>query len=243
MNDTNAVFAKIAKRYDAFNAISSFGINRHWTNVFIADVAREAPKDVLDVAGGTGEICLALLRLLPWANITLSDISTEMLDVARQRLGVLATGFDDVRADLALAERQRVSIRYADAQELPFNDASYDAITCAYGIRNVVNRDKALAEFYRVLRPGGSVHILEFTTPPGKCWRALYHLYLQFAIPNIGKLLTGNKNEFEYLRQSILEFPKQHLFCEKLHTAGFSDIRYRNLTGGLVAVYNAYKVE
>jgi demethylmenaquinone methyltransferase/2-methoxy-6-polyprenyl-1,4-benzoquinol methylase len=226
-DSVQAIFSRIAGNYDLFNAVSSLGVYRHWLNVLVQDVARAAPQDILDVAGGTGTVSMAVARVLPWADITLSDVCPEMLEVAKSRL-----------AQPAYAN---IGLKLADAQSLPFADNSYDAICCAYGVRNLQDSRAALAEFYRVIRPGGKVHIMEFATPPAQSWRRLYHLYLKHVVPTVGGLLTGGKDEFKYLRASILDFPAQRDFCALLHAAGFSDIRYRNLTGGITAVFNAVK--
>jgi demethylmenaquinone methyltransferase/2-methoxy-6-polyprenyl-1,4-benzoquinol methylase len=241
-----AVFSRIARDYDRFNAVSSLGIHRYWLNSLVRDVTLRAPRRVLDVAGGTGAVSMAMARSLPRAEITLSDLCPEMLAVAEERLECdkdtkRTVPLDTKRTVPFVSSRRPPAIRtvVADAQDLPFPDASYDAITCAYGIRNVPDRPQALAEFCRVLKPGGSLHILEFSTPVTRSWRRLYHLYLGLVVPTVGGLLTGRRDEFEYLRESIRAFPPQQAFCEMLDAAGFSNIRYRNLTGGIVAIHSA----
>jgi demethylmenaquinone methyltransferase/2-methoxy-6-polyprenyl-1,4-benzoquinol methylase len=230
-NSTPMTFARIAKDYDRFNTVSSLGIHHRWRRKLVRDVLQEEPQRILDVAGGTGAVSMALALALPHAEITLSDISPEMLAVARERISESAArpAFANIRTVLA------------DAQSLPFEDNSYDVITCAYGIRNMSDRPRALAEFYRVLKPGGALLVMEFSTPPSSLWRGLYHCYLRFIVPMVGGRITGNRREFEYLRESILAFPSQQTFSEMLEAAGFTDIYHSNLTGGIVAIHNGTK--
>ncbi|MDR2109058.1 MAG: ubiquinone/menaquinone biosynthesis methyltransferase [Coriobacteriales bacterium] len=237
--DAQAVFSRIAEQYDRFNAVSSLGIYRHWLRVLVDEAEKAVdqrrsvqPPRVLDLAGGTGEVAFALVRRMSDIQVVLSDFCRPMLDVAaeRCRAGVITR-----------AQAGRIQFVQADARQLPFADASFSALTCAYGIRNIPERDRALAEAFRVLEPGGSLLICEFSTPPAAAWRRLYHLYLQTMIPLLGGLLTGERAEFHYLRDSIRAFPHQRAFCEMLLAAGFADISYRNLTGGIVALHKAVK--
>ncbi len=129
----------------------------------------------------------------------------------------------------------------ADGQALPFADESYDALTMAYGIRNMPKRELALAEMYRVLKPGGSFTCLEFSTPPSGLWRQLYHFYLRHLIPFWGGLIAGDREGFVYLSQSIKAFPNQEEFAAMLTKAGFVDVTWRNCTGGIAAIHCAHK--
>jgi demethylmenaquinone methyltransferase/2-methoxy-6-polyprenyl-1,4-benzoquinol methylase len=169
---------------------------------------------------------------MPGARIVLSDLSQPMLDVACERIG---------KGIVSRACASRIRLVQADAQRLPFDDAGFDVVTCAYGIRNIPDRARALSEVYRVLKPGGQLLVCEFSTPPGRSWRALYHFYLDNVIPTVGGLLTGDAAEFRYLRDSIRAFPDQRAFCELLYAAGFADISYRNLSGGIVALHKGAK--
>lgn len=223
------IFSGIARRYDLFNALSSFGVYRSW----LARTARAAgctPEDrVLDVAGGTGDVAFELARRCPPATIELTDFTPEMLEVARERIAAGA------------ARGVPVSVREADAHELPYDDGSFTVVTCAYGIRNFSDRMRAMREAARVLAPGGRYVVLEFGTPPSAPWRALYGWYLAHAIPLIGGALCGDRSGFEYLRDSIRGFPAQDVICGELRRAGFSSVSYRNCTGGIAAVYTAVK--
>ena len=130
-----------------------------------------------------------------------------------------------------------------DAQDIPYADGSYDAITMAYGIRNMPDRPRALAEMFRVLKPGGALVCLEFSTPPSRIWRALYHFYLRHLIPFWGGLITGDKEGFVYLAKSIRAFPDQEGLADMMREAGFTDVTWKNYTGGIAAVHVARKPE
>lgn len=223
------IFGSIAKKYDRFNAASSFGLYRRWLNTAV-DAANLTPRsDLLDLAGGTGDVSYTAAKRNPPAHIQLTDFVPEMLEVARERAEKGAscgvpTDFDVV-----------------DAQSIPYADDSYDAVTMAYGIRNIPDREQALAETYRVLKPGGTFACLEFSTPPNPIWRALYHIYLKVMIPFWGKLFTGDAKGFVYLADSIRAFPDQKAFAGMLEEAGFSDVSWKNLAGGIVAVHTGRK--
>ena len=136
-----------------------------------------------------------------------------------------------------------VDFEVVDAQEIPYADASYDAITMAYGIRNMPDRPRALSEMYRVLKPGGSLVCLEFSTPPNAVWRALYNFYLKHLIPFWGGLITGDRDGFVYLSKSIKAFPNQQGLARMMEDAGFTDVTWKNYTGGIAAVHVAKKPE
>ena len=224
-----AIFSSIAKKYERFNAISSFGAYKRW----LAGMMRQAPispeDDVLDIAGGTGDVSIYVARTKHPAHIQLTDLVPEMLDVARmhQQEGKFA----DVPVDFDVV----------DAQNIPYPDNSYDAITMAYGIRNMPDRPRAFSEMLRVLRPGGALVCLEFSTPPNPVWRALYNFYLKHLIPFWGGLITGDRDGFVYLAKSIRAFPDQEGLARMMEQAGFTDISWKNYTGGIAAVHVAYK--
>ena len=226
-----AIFASIAKKYDRFNAISSFGAYRHWLTgmMRVADV--QPDDDVLDVAGGTGEVAFTVAHTFHPAHIQLTDLVPEMLDVAK---GLYADGLSDgVPFDFEVV----------DAQDMPFADNSYHIITMAYGIRNMPERERALAEVLRVLKPGGQFVCLEFSTPPNALWRGLYKFYLMHILPLVGKVVTGDRSGFDYLAKSIRAFPAQAEYAKMLEDAGFVDVQWTNYTGGIAAVHTARKPE
>lgn len=223
------IFSEIARKYDLFNALSSFGIYRSWLRRVARIAACTDADRVLDVAGGTGDVSFALCDACPPASIELTDFTPEMLDVARERI---AAG-----ANLGVPFRLNV----VDAHNLPYGDEEFTVVTCAYGLRNFSDRRRAMREACRVLEPGGRYVVLEFGTPPNVVWRALYRFYLTHMIPLIGGLVTGDRSGFDYLRDSIKAFPPQGDIVGELRESGFSRVEYENRTGGIVAIYSAIK--
>ena len=223
------IFSEIARRYDLFNALSSFGVYRSWLRRVADTAACSGAERVLDVAGGTGDVTFELCDQCPPASVELTDFTPEMLEVARERV--------QAGANMGVP----VSTREVDAHNLPYPDESFDLVTCAYGLRNFSDRRRAMREAARVLVPGGRYVVLEFGTPPNPIWRALYRVYLNHMIPFIGGLVTGDAAGFRYLRDSIKAFPPQDAIVAELHDAGFSHVSYENRTGGIVAVYRAVK--
>lgn len=224
-----AIFAKIAPKYDKFNAISSMGIYRLWLRTVVAEAQATPATRMLDLAAGTGDVTFAICKATPPRFVMSTDFSPEMLEVARRRY---ANGE---------AHGVPCTFEVVDAQQIPYGDESFDLVTCAYGIRNMPEREKALAEAYRVLGPGGRYVILEFTTPPNPAWRKIYSVYLKNMIPAVGGALTGDRSGFVYLNDSIRAFPDQETFARMLRSAGFSKVTYRNLSGGIAAVHTAIK--
>lgn len=224
-----SIFSAIAKKYERFNAISSFGAYKLWLNGMMKQ-ASIAPTDrVLDVAGGTGDVSFTVARSKHPAHILCTDLVPEMLDVAKAHYQEGA------------ADGVPVDFQVVDAQNMPFEDASFDVLTMAYGIRNMPKREQALAEMFRVLKPGGQLVCLEFSTPPNALWRALYHFYLRFLIPFWGGLITGEKDGFVYLSKSIKAFPDQEHLAAMMKDAGFAKVTWKNYTGGIAAVHVAVK--
>lgn len=225
------IFSAIAKKYERFNAVSSFGAYKLW----LAGMAKQAPiepsHDVLDIAGGTGDVTFTMAREKRPAHIQCTDLVPEMLEVARAHY------------DEGASAGVPVDFQVVDAQDIPYDDASYDVITMAYGIRNMPDRPRALAEMLRVLKPGGALVCLEFSTPPNDLWRALYSFYLKHLIPFWGGLITGDREGFVYLARSIKAFPDQKGLAQMMRDAGFVDVTWKNYTGGIAAVHVARKPE
>lgn len=225
------IFSAIAKKYERFNAVSSFGAYKLW----LAGMAKQAPiepsHDVLDIAGGTGDVTFTMAREKRPARIQCTDLVPEMLEVARAHY------------DEGASAGVPVDFQVVDAQDIPYDDASYDVITMAYGIRNMPDRPRALAEMLRVLKPGGALVCLEFSTPPNDLWRALYSFYLKHLIPFWGGLITGDREGFVYLARSIKAFPDQKGLAQMMRDAGFVDVTWKNYTGGIAAVHVARKPE
>lgn len=224
------VFSAIARKYERFNAVSSFGAYKAWLHTMVGLAPVGGESRVLDIAGGTGDVAFALAKAKHPAHIQITDLVPEMLEVAREHV-----------------EREGknhgvpVDFEVVDAQDIPYADSTYDVVTMAYGIRNMPNREQALSEMLRVLKPGGSLVCLEFSTPRNPVWRALYGFYLKHLIPFWGGLITGDKEGFVYLSSSIKAFPDQRTFAKMLKEAGFEDVSWKNCTGGIAAVHVARK--
>ncbi|MGH6761836.1 MAG: bifunctional demethylmenaquinone methyltransferase/2-methoxy-6-polyprenyl-1,4-benzoquinol methylase UbiE [Phyllobacterium sp.] len=228
----NDVFHKVAKRYDVMNDLMSGGLHRVWKNAMIAWLA--PPKregwEVLDVAGGTGDVAFRILEASDRkARATILDINGSMLGVGRERAekNGLAPLMDFVEAN---------------AEELPFDDNRFNAYTIAFGIRNVPRIDKALAEAYRVLKPGGRLLVLEFSDVDMPILDKVYDAWSFNAIPKIGQAVTGDGESYKYLVESIRKFPNQENFAAMIREAGFERVTWRNFTGGIAALHSGWKL-
>ncbi len=223
------IFETLAPRYDRISDAISFGVIRRWRAALVREVVAARPRDLLDVATGTGALPLALLaRGLPSGRLAGVDLSPAMLAVARRKLA--ARGWAD-RADLAVA----------DAASLPFLDASFDTATLAFGIRNFPDPHGALRELARVLRPGGRLWILETSRPRRGLWGGLSAWHRRRVLPRIGAPDGRDRAALDYLSASIETFPSGAAFCAWLETAGWGSPRARPLTGGLATLYSAQR--
>jgi demethylmenaquinone methyltransferase/2-methoxy-6-polyprenyl-1,4-benzoquinol methylase len=229
----NEVFATVAERYDLMNDLMSGGLHRLWKDDLV--VALNPPKSserfrVLDLAGGTGDVAMRIEGAGgPGTSTIICDISPEMLEVGRRR--VEAAGLSD-----------RISLVEGNAEMLPFADQSFDAVTIAFGIRNVTYIERALAEMYRVLMPGGRVLVLEFSHVDVPMLDRLYDLFSFEAIPRLGQLAAGASEPYRYLVESIRRFPTQEVFAGMIRGAGFERVHYRNLTGGIAAIHSGWRI-
>lgn len=231
-NLVKEVFSNVANKYDLMNDLMSLGIHRLWKDHFIKQIPNLS-SNILDVASGSGDIAFRIMErgrgrnITP--NITLCDINQEMLEVARNKAidSNILTGLDYI---------------IADAENLPFEDNSFDYYTIAFGIRNVSDISKVLQEACRVLKPMGKFLCLEFSKVEHHLLRKLYDFYSFNIIPKIGKAVADNESAYQYLVESIKLFPDQDNFLIMLKDAGFSMASYENLTGGVVAVHSGYKL-
>lgn len=223
------IFTDIAWDYECFNKYSSFGQYRSWLKTLIDKAPIRPDSLMLDIAGGTGDVTFMACERKQPAHIILSDYTPAMLDVAQTRL------------DAGEANGVPIVLAVVDGQNIPFDDDVFDIVTMSYGIRNMPEREKALSEMYRVLRPGGALCVLEFSTPPNPLMRLGYDVYLRWGIPAWGKIVTGDDSGFVYLANSIKAFPNQEGFSKMLYDAGFSRVEYTNVTFGVAAVHIAYK--
>jgi demethylmenaquinone methyltransferase/2-methoxy-6-polyprenyl-1,4-benzoquinol methylase len=224
------VFDSVANRYDLMNDLMSMGIHRLWKRYTIELSGVRAGQQVLDLAGGTGDLAARFSRLVgKRGNVVLGDINDNMLKVGRDRL-----------LDQGLAG----NLHYvqANAEVLPFPANHFDCITIAFGLRNVTDKDRALADMYRVLKPGGRLLVLEFSKPTLPGLKPLYDLYSFSVLPAIGKLVTKDADSYRYLAESIRMHPDQQTLKEMMQTAGFERCDYHNLSGGIVALHRGYKL-
>lgn len=227
--DVQAMFAAIAPRYDLLNRLLSLGIDQTWRHAAAREALAKAPARVLDVATGTGDFALELARRAPYAEVTGSDFVPEMLDIARAK-------------GRKLERRAGAQIRWeeGDALHLPYADASFDAMTCAFGFRNFSDYAAGLREFHRVLASGGRLVILEFPPPADNLFGGVYRLYFQQILPRIGGFISGEAAAYTYLPESVLAFPAPAQLLAMLREAGFS-ARYRALSGGIAGLWVAEK--
>jgi demethylmenaquinone methyltransferase / 2-methoxy-6-polyprenyl-1,4-benzoquinol methylase len=221
-----AVFSSVARKYDVMNDAMSAGMHRLWKDRFVRRVKPRAGEAILDMAGGTGDIAFRLADA--GAEVTVSDINQDMLDVGIER--ALKRGIDGL-----VWSRQ-------NAEELAFPDRMFDAYTIAFGIRNVSHVDKALAEAYRVLRHGGRFYCLEFSTTEWPGFKEAYDAYSHRLVPKIGKAIAGDEDSYRYLIESIRRFPPMREFEGMIREAGFSQTRVEPILGGLVAIHSGWKV-
>ena len=221
------MFSAIAPRYDFLNRLLSLGIDQSWRKTLVRMALREESMAILDVACGTGDVSLALRQKAPQSRIVGLDFSQAMLDLATVKI-------DRARAGVELVA--------ASAEELPFPKADFDLLTIAFGIRNVVDKKKALAEFYRVLKPNGRLAVLEFSQPQVAWLRALYNFYFFKVLPLVGGLFA-KRSAYRYLPDSVAKFPSRDEFAGWLKEAGFRQSRYHSLTFGIATLYLAEKSE
>jgi len=223
------VFSSVATRYDVMNDVMSLGIHRLWKRFTIEQAGVRAGQQVLDVAGGTGDLAAQFARQVgPGGSVTVADINAAMLDVGRARM-----------ADRGLTGN--IEFVQANAECLPFPDNYFDCITIAFGLRNVTHIDAALASMYRILKPGGRLLVLEFSKPVLPALSAVYDAYSFNILPRLGKLIANDEASYRYLVESIRKHPDQETLKGMMEQAGFGRTHYFNLSGGIVALHKGYK--
>jgi len=225
-----AVFSSVAGKYDLMNDLMSLGVHRLWKQFALSLTGLRPGQRALDVAGGTGDLAIGLARQVGKSGlVVLSDVNREMLDAGRDRL--LDAGFAG-----------NVHCLLADAERLPFADGSFDCLTIGFGLRNVTDKAAALRSMHRVLKVGGQLLVLEFSTPVAPGLKPLYDAYSFKVLPRLGQWVAKDAASYRYLAESIRMHPDQEALLALLAEAGFSQTRYHNLTGGIVAVHRGYKI-
>src|SRR5580698_9646808 len=226
----HSVFASVARKYDVMNDLMSFGVHRLWKQFTLSLTGLRPGQRALDVAGGTGDLAAGMLRQVgKTGRVTLSDINEAMLERGRDRL--LDQGFAG-----------NVECLIADAENLPFDDDSFDCVTIGFGLRNVTDKAAALRSIHRVLKPGGQLLVLEFSTPVAPGLKPIYDAYSFGVLPRLGEWVAKDAASYRYLAESIRMHPDQETLLAMLNEAGFAQTRYHNLSGGIVAVHRGYKI-
>jgi demethylmenaquinone methyltransferase / 2-methoxy-6-polyprenyl-1,4-benzoquinol methylase len=225
-----SVFESVAGKYDVMNDLMSLGAHRLWKHFALSQTNLKSGQSALDVAGGTGDLALGMARQVgPNGRVILSDINPAMLERGRDRLidaGVVGN----------------VEFTLADAEKLPFEDDRFDCVSIGFGLRNVTDKAAALSSMRRVLKPGGQLLVLEFSTPTIAALKPVYDAYSFKVLPLLGRLIARDAASYRYLAESIRMHPDQETLLQMLRDAGFAQARYHNLSGGIVALHRGYKI-
>jgi demethylmenaquinone methyltransferase/2-methoxy-6-polyprenyl-1,4-benzoquinol methylase len=218
------MFNKIAFRYDFLNRFLSGGIDRKWRRKAIRELRILKPKTILDVATGTADMPIMMMKLLFPERIEGIDISEAMLELGKQKI-------------YKIQLQNHIRLQNGDAEAIHFPEASFDAVTVSFGVRNFQNLELGLSEMLRVLRPGGKLVILEFSKPASGLFLPFYKIYLRFIAPRIGKMVSGSPDAYQYLNKSVNAFPEGASFLEILEKTGYRDGYFRKLSLGICSIY------
>lgn len=224
------MFDKIAPRYDLLNRVLSLGIDVWWRKHALGYLKAGQPRDILDVATGTADVALLAAKLLKPERIIGIDIANQMLDIGRQK--IRSQGLESV-----------IELKTGDSEQIEFPEASFDAVTVAFGVRNFENLERGLAEMLRVLRPGGQTVILEFSRPHIFPFKQLYNTYFKYVLPLIGRLTSRDMRAYTYLFESVQAFPEGDQFLNILSKTGYQNPRCERLTLGICSIYYAVKAQ
>lgn len=223
-----AMFDKVAGRYDFMNRLLTGGIDIRWRKKAISTLKKYQPRQILDIATGTGDLAMMAHRILQPEKITGIDISTEMLEVGRKKIS---------RANLSGA----IVLQKGDSENLEFADNTFEAAMAAFGVRNFENLEKGLSEIYRVLKQGGQLMILEFSQPKPGPFRPLYRFYMKKIAPQFARLFSKDTEAYQYLNESAKAFPEREAFLAIMKSAGFSNTSYQPLSLGICCIYRGEK--
>jgi demethylmenaquinone methyltransferase/2-methoxy-6-polyprenyl-1,4-benzoquinol methylase len=218
------MFDQIAFRYDFLNRLLSGGIDVYWRRRAIRELKALQPQKVLDVATGTGDVAIMTYKFLKPETIIGIDISENMLGFGRKKIAKLLLN-------------NHIQLQQGDSEAINFPDATFDAVTVAYGVRNFQNLHKGLAEMLRVLKPGGKLVVLEFSKPCQTVFKGLYNLYMRIVTPGIGRLISKNREAYQYLNDSVQKFPEGDDFLTIMNDVGYTATYLKKLTGGICTIY------
>ncbi|MFT3902893.1 MAG: bifunctional demethylmenaquinone methyltransferase/2-methoxy-6-polyprenyl-1,4-benzoquinol methylase UbiE [Niabella sp.] len=221
------MFDKIAGRYDLVNRVLSARTDVHWRKKAIRMMGKWKPRQVLDVATGTGDMAIMAAKMLDLEKITGIDISTQMLEVGIKKVNKEGL-------------QNKIELLKGDSENIPFADARFDAAMAAFGVRNFENLEKGLSEMHRVLKPGGKLLIIEFSKPKS-FFKVLYKLYMTVVAPQVAAMLKQEKGAYQYLNKTAHAFPEREAFTAILDKVGFKRTKYKALTLGICCIYTAEK--
>lgn len=227
-NQVEKMFDNISGKYDFLNHLLTAGIDKIWRKNLIKIMAKENPKMVLDVATGTGDLAIQASKMLKDIKITGLDISQGMLDVGIKKIDKLNLN-------------DRIQMIYGDSEKMPFENNTFDAIMVSFGVRNFENLDKGLKEMNRVLKPGGSLLILEFSNPKNKLFRSVFNMYFKYVLPLIGRLTSKDPKAYKYLFESVQAFPAYEDFLKIMDKADFKSNNYKIQSLGICSIYHGKK--
>ncbi|KAB2870812.1 MAG: bifunctional demethylmenaquinone methyltransferase/2-methoxy-6-polyprenyl-1,4-benzoquinol methylase UbiE [Bacteroidales bacterium] len=219
-----AMFNIIAAKYDFLNHFLSLGIDKLWRRRLVKQLAKSNPRQVLDIATGTGDLAIQLAKHHKSVSITGVDISENMLSIGREKI-------------LKRKLEGRINLKQANSMSLPFADSEFDAAMVAFGVRNFEDLSKGITEIHRVLKAGGNLYVLEFSMPSRFPMRNLYRFYFRKVLPFVGGIVSGSKSAYTYLPESVFAFPEKEKFVEIMANAGFKNCSYKRLTFGVASIY------
>ncbi len=223
------VFRSVASNYDVMNDVMSLGNHRWWKRFAVSHSGLQLGDHALDVAAGSGDLSRRFAdQVGPSGKVVMTDINPAMLEQGKRRM--VDAGFIG-----------NIEFAIEDAESLSFSDDSFDCVSISFGLRNVTHIDRALASMYRVCRPGGRLMVLEFSTPKNPLLKRVYDTYSFNVIPKMGEIIARDRDSYQYLVESIRKHPDQETLKDMMQSAGFEDVRYHNLQGGIVALHVGYK--